>query len=54
MDIQDFKNNPRTTYLAQEYERLSREEEDATAMSNDPEMKDIVAEEIKKHKRPKH
>ncbi len=47
MNIDDFKNNPRTTYLAQEYERLAREEEDATVMSNDPEMKEIVAEEIK-------
>lgn len=47
MTLDDFKSNPRTTYLAQEYERLTREEEDATIMSNDPEMKDVVEEEIK-------
>ena len=47
MTIEDFKSNPRTMYLAEEYERLSREEEDATSMSNDPDMKEIVEEEMR-------
>lgn len=46
MNLDDFKNNPRTTYLAQEYERLSREEEDAVSMSNDPSMKEIIESEV--------
>ncbi len=32
-NIEEFKNNPKTAFLAQEYERLSREEKDVSVMA---------------------
>lgn len=46
MDLSDFKSNPRTAYLAQEYERLSNAEADAQALLSDESMKSLAEEEI--------
>jgi peptide chain release factor 1 len=50
MTIEDFKANPRTKYLAEEYERLSLGEQEAAVLlgeaSEDAGMKALVEEEI--------
>jgi peptide chain release factor 1 len=46
MNLEDFKQNPRTMYLAQEYERLLREEEDANALLEDSSMRELAEKEI--------
>ena len=47
MDIETFKKNPKTQYLAQEYERLSREETNVVAMTaSDPEIAELGKEEL--------
>lgn len=50
MTIDNFKSNPRTTYLAQEYERLLRAQEEARALltdvEEDVEMKELAENEI--------
>ncbi len=50
MTLDDFKSNPRTTYLAQEYERLLEGRKEAEAMladaSNDEEMKELAQSEV--------
>lgn len=46
MEISDFKNNPRTAYLAQEYERLSASAIEAEALLADESMKSLAEEEL--------
>lgn len=44
--LEEFKNNPRTMYTAQEYERLLRAKEEAEALLLDIDMKDLAQSEI--------
>lgn len=46
MDLESFKSNPRTMYLAQEYERLLSAKEEAEALLTDPDMKELAQGEI--------
>lgn len=46
MTIEDFKSNPRTMYLAQEYERLSSARDEATEMLADESMMELAQTEI--------
>lgn len=46
MDLESFKQNPRTMYTAQEYERLLRAKEEAEALLLDIDMKDLAQSEI--------
>ena len=46
MELSDFKSNPRTMYLAQEYERLSAAKEEATEMLSDESMMELAQSEI--------
>lgn len=46
MNLDDFKSNPRTMYLAQEYERLSIAKEEADAMLVDESMRELAQSEI--------
>ncbi len=46
MELSDFKSNPRTMYLAQEYERLLRAKEEAEALLSDEVMKELAEGEI--------
>lgn len=46
-DISIYKENSKTTYLAQEYERLLREEARAKELVSDPGMEALVAEELR-------
>ncbi len=46
MDLESFKSNPRTTYLAQEYERLSDARNEAELLLNDDDMKELAQSEI--------
>jgi peptide chain release factor 1 len=46
MTLEDFKLNPRTMYLAQEYERLSRAKEEAEEMLADEAMMELAQSEI--------
>lgn len=46
MDLSDFKSNPRTMYLAQEYERLSNAKDEATEMLADESMRELAQTEI--------
>jgi len=46
MDIKKYKENPKTSFLAGEYDRVSMEEEKVRKMSeNDPQMEALVEEE---------
>ncbi len=48
MDISKYKENPRTAYLAETFERLLKEEEETRAMlAGDPEMAKLAEEDIK-------
>lgn len=48
MDIEKFKDNPKTSYLASEFERLLMEEEELkTLAEKDVAMKEMAAEEVK-------
>ena len=47
MDPGDFKDNPKTTYLYQEYERLTDRLKEAQELFSDPEMKEAAEEEAK-------
>ncbi len=48
MDIESLKNNPRTQYLAQEYEKLLKQEVDLDALlASDASLSDMVTEEKK-------
>ncbi|MFA6445820.1 MAG: PCRF domain-containing protein [Candidatus Paceibacterota bacterium] len=44
--IEDFKKNKKTEYLAQEYNRLEKEEADIRLLETDPSMKDLITEDI--------
>jgi peptide chain release factor 1 len=46
MDIESFKTNPRTNYLATEYERLNKEETELSKLSGEGEMAALALEEI--------
>lgn len=46
MNLDDFKSNPRTVYLAQEYERLSVSQVEAQALLSDESMKSLAEEEL--------
>ncbi len=46
-DIEKYKSNPRTAYLAESFLRLEKEEAELQAMSADPEMKALSEEELK-------
>jgi len=46
-DISVYKENPKTTYLAQEYERLMGEEMRVKEMAGEPGMEELVNEELK-------
>ena len=46
MELSDFKSNPRTQYLALDYERLLRDEEDAKALLVDESMRTLAEEEL--------
>ncbi len=46
MDLSDFKSNPRTTYLAQEYERLLNAKEEAETLLLEDSMKELAESEI--------
>lgn len=46
MDIEYFKNNPRTKYIAEEYERLLSAKEEAEELLNDESMKELAQSEI--------
>lgn len=48
LDIEALKKNPRTQYLAQEYERLDEQiSQLGVLISNDPSMKELAEEELK-------
>jgi peptide chain release factor 1 len=46
MELSDFKSNSRTTYLAQEYERLLNAKSEAEEMLQDTSMKELAETEI--------
>ena len=46
-DISSYKENPKTTFLAQEYERLLAEEARVRELETDPGMRELVTEELK-------
>lgn len=49
MDINELKQNPRTSYHAQELERLLREEAEAKELGeSDPSLADMVADDLKR------
>lgn len=48
MDIDQFRDNPKTVYLFKEYDRLSKEIQNATELAEtDPELKELTDAEIK-------
>ena len=52
-DLQKHKNDPRTAYLAGEYERLLKEEERVLEMAKEEGMKELADEELKNLKEQK-
>lgn len=46
MDLQKYKNNQKTAYLANEYERLLKEEESINSITEE-ELRELAAEDIK-------
>ncbi len=46
MTLDDFKSNPRTTYLAQEYERILDARNEAESLLTDEDMKEFAQSEI--------
>lgn len=52
-DIEKFKNNPKTAYLAKEYERLSKEESELSLMFGDDSLEALAKEEQSKIKEQK-
>jgi peptide chain release factor 1 len=46
MTLDDFKSNPRTTYLAEEYERLSHTKEETEMLLSDHDMKELAQTEL--------
>jgi peptide chain release factor 1 len=50
-DIEVYKNNPRTQYLVEQFERLDKEEAEVLAMAKkDPAMHDLSRDEVEKIK----
>lgn len=47
MDISKYKQNPKTQYLAENLERLLKEEADILLLTNDPEMKALAENDLK-------
>lgn len=47
MTLEDFKGNPKTTYTAQEYERLLLAQQEAESLLADESMKELASEELK-------
>jgi peptide chain release factor 1 len=47
-ELEQFKQNPKTTYLAQQYEQLAGEQEQAKSMAAEQEMQELVSEEVAK------
>jgi peptide chain release factor 1 len=48
MDIEKFRDNPKTTYLFKEYDRLKAEaEETKKILESDPSMEELVSSELK-------
>lgn len=45
-NFEDFKNNPRTKYIAEEYERLLSAKEEAESLLEDADMKEMAQSEI--------
>ncbi len=52
-DIEKYKQDQKTAYLAGEYERLSKDEERVLEMAKDEEMKELADEELKEIERQK-
>jgi peptide chain release factor 1 len=48
MDLSKYKDNPKTTYLAYEVERLENERQELLSMQNDPALKEMADEEESK------
>ncbi len=46
MELEDFKSNHRTAYLAQEYERLLRDEKDSEELLKDESMRELAEVEL--------
>ena len=47
MDLQPYKENPKTSYLADTYERLDKEEQDLLSMAADePSMEELTQDEL--------
>jgi peptide chain release factor 1 len=47
MNIDELKKNPRTHYLALELERLHAQKAETEALASDPEMAELVADDLK-------
>ncbi|HJL55629.1 MAG: PCRF domain-containing protein [Candidatus Pacebacteria bacterium] len=47
MDIDKYKNNPKTAYLAEEFQRLQKEEEHVLDMGKERELKELTNVELK-------
>lgn len=47
IDIDKYKNNPKTAYLAEEYDQLLKEEERVLDMTKDSDMKGLAEEELR-------
>ncbi len=47
MNIDELKKNPRTHYLALELERLHAQKSETEALASDPEMTELVADDLK-------
>lgn len=47
MDLEKYKNNPKTNFLFSQYEDLLKQEEDVLAMAQDQSMKELADEELK-------
>lgn len=46
MDIEELKKNPRTQYIAEEYERLLKQEEEVQMLAEDPSMQEMAQDEL--------
>lgn len=47
IDLEKYKSNPKTAYLAESFSRLLKEEEELQTLANDPEMKALSEDEMK-------
>jgi protein subunit release factor A len=46
MNLEDFKNNIKTKYLADSYEKMLNDLADAREMLSDPEMAELAREDV--------